>query len=139
MSITVRSSENYQVEVKTGEHSFIVDEPVSAGGDGAGPDPYDFLLGSLAGCKVITVQMYARRKGWPLEGVDIKLGHSRIHSKDCDDCESDNAMVDIIQVEISFKGDLTTEQIERLTEISSRCPVHKTLMSETKIRTKLVA
>ncbi len=139
MSITARSLENYQVEVKTGEHSFIVDEPVSAGGDNAGPDPYDFLLGALAGCKVITVQMYARRKGWPLEGVDVKLGHSRIHSKDCEDCESDNARVDIIEVEISFKGDLTDEQLDRLKEISTRCPVHKTLMSETKIRTKFVA
>ena len=137
MSITARSLVNHQVEVITPDHRIIVDEPLSAGGDGAGPDPYDFLLASLAGCKIITVQMYASRKGWPLEGVDVKLGYSRIHSKDCEDCESDNAKVDIIEVEISFKGDLTEEQIERLTEISTRCPVHKTLMSETKIRTNL--
>lgn len=137
-TVTAKLIQNYQVDVKTDNHQFLIDEPISKGGDDLGPNPYDMLLGALAGCKLITVQMYARRKGWPLEGMDIRLSHDKIHAKDCEDCESDYAKVDIIEVEISFQGDLTEEQLERLAEISTRCPVHKTLTSETKIRTKLV-
>lgn len=139
MPITARSLKNYQVEIDAGNHQFIADEPVSAGGDDAGPSPYDYLLSALAGCKIITVQMYAQRKGWPLEGVEVRLSHTKIHAKDCQDCESDpSAKVDVIETEISFQGDLDEEQLTRLTEISKRCPVHRTLTSETKIRTKLV-
>jgi putative redox protein len=137
-TVTARLIQNYQVDVKAGNHQFLIDEPLDKGGDDLGPNPYDMLLGALAGCKLITVQMYARRKGWPLEGMDIQLSHNKIHAKDCEDCESESAKVDIIEVEISFQGDLTEEQLERLAEISTRCPVHKTLTSETKIRTKLV-
>ena len=140
MTISARSLKGYQTEIKTDKHQFILDEPVSGGGDDAGPTPYAALLGALAGCKAITVQMYARRKGWPLEGVKLNIEHHRIHAKDCEECESDEkGKIDIIDVEIAFEGDLTEEQIERLKEISTRCPVHKTLISETKIRTKLVA
>jgi len=140
MIISAQSLKGYQIEIKTDKHQFILDEPASGGGDDAGPTPYTALLGALAGCKAITVQMYARRKGWPLEEVKLKLSHSRVHAKDCEDCESDEkGKIDIIDVEIAFEGDLTEEQIERLKEISTRCPVHKTLTSETKIRTKLVA
>jgi putative redox protein len=135
---TAKLIQNYQVDVKVGNHQFLVDEPLPKGGDDLGPNPYDMLMGALAGCKLITVQMYAQRKGWPLEGIDILLSHNKIHAKDCEDCESDSAIVDVIEVEISFKGDLTEEQLERLSEISTRCPVHKTLTSETKIRTNLV-
>jgi putative redox protein len=140
MIISARSLKGYQIEVNTDKHQFILDEPVSAGSDGAGPDPYAALLGALAGCKAITVQMYARRKGWPLEGVKLELKHSRIYAKDCEDYESEEkGKIDVIDVEIAFEGDLTEEQIERLRDISARCPVHKTLTSETKIHTKLVS
>ncbi len=139
MTISAQSLKGYQIEIKTDNHQFILDEPVSSGGDDAGPTPYESLLGALAGCKAITVQIYARRKGWPLEGVKLNIEHNRIHAKDCQDCESDEkGKIDIIDVEIAFEGDLTEEQIERLKEISTRCPVHKTLTSETKIHTKLV-
>ena len=140
MPITARSLKNFQVEVDAHGHQFIVDEPVSVGGDDAGPDPYDILLGALAGCKIITVQMYARRKGWPLEGVQVSMSHNRVHAEDCEDYESETkGMLDLIEVDISFEGDLTGEQVDRLKQISERCPVHKTLTSDTKIETKLVA
>jgi putative redox protein len=139
MTISARSLNGYQIEIKTDKHQFILDEPVSAGGDDAGPTPYTALLGALAGCKAITVQMYARRKGWPLEGVTMNMKHYRIHAEDCEDCESEEkGKIDVIDVDIAFEGDLTKEQIERLKDISTRCPIHKTLNSETKIRTKLV-
>lgn len=139
MSIEARSLENFQVEIKSGQHMIQSDEPVGVGGDDTGPNPYDLLLASLAACKIITTRMYARRKQWPLTGVAIRMSTHKIHAKDCEDCESDpNARIDIIETEISFEGDLDKEQLERLKDISEKCPVHRTLTSETKILTKLL-
>jgi putative redox protein len=138
MGVIARSIKNYQVDISTGNHQWVADEPFGVGDD-TGPNPYELLLGALGACKVITVQMYARRKGWPLEGVRVALGISRIHAKDCEDCESDpDAKIDVIECEIGFQGELAPEQIQRLVEISERCPVHQTLTSETKIRTRLL-
>jgi putative redox protein len=125
------------VEISAGRHRFVSDEPIGVGDD-AGPDPYALLLSALAACKVMTVQMYARRKSWSLEDVVVELDTRKVHAKDCEDCESDpNAKVDIIDCQISFQGDLNQDQIDRLVEISGRCPVHRTLTSETKIRISL--
>ncbi len=138
MKITAKSSTNFQVRIKAGRHEFIADEPLGIGDD-AGPDPYSLLLGSLAACTIMTVKMYARRKNWPLEDVELSLSTRKVHAKDCEDCESDpNARVDIIDRQISFKGDLTPDQIDRLTNIASKCPVHHTLTSETVIRTEVL-
>lgn len=141
MPVTARSLNNLQVEILA-DHEFHLhaDEPVHNGGDNTGPDPYGLLLSSLAACKVMTVQMYARRKQWPLEEVKVQLDYQRIKAKDCEDCTSPpNANVDIITVNIGFTGPLDDDQIARLTEISERCPVHRTLLSETKIRTTAVS
>lgn len=139
MAITARSIKNFQVEINAPNHTIHSDEPISIGGDDTGPNPYDLLLSSLAACKIITVQMYARRKGWNLTGVELWMDTNKIHAKDCEDCESDpNARVDIIETEIKFLGDLEADQIQRLKDISEKCPVHRTLTSETKIRTKLL-
>ncbi len=139
MAITAVSKENFQVEIHTPNHKIFADEPIAVGGDDTGPNPYDLLLSSLAACKIITVQMYARRKGWDLTGIELKMSTQKIHAKDCEDCESDpNAKVDIIDTEIKFLGELDEEMIERLKNISEKCPVHRTLMSETKIRTKVL-
>jgi putative redox protein len=138
MKVTARSLTGYQVELTAGNHRFIADESVGDGDD-AGPDPYGLLLAALGACKVMTVQMYARRKKWPLEDVEVKLSTRKVHARDCEDCESDpNARVDIIETELSFQGDLTPEQIGRLADIANRCPVHRTLTTETKIRTTVV-
>ena len=139
MQITARSLQNLQLEIHAGDHLILADESKNDGGDDAGPSPYALLLGSLAACKVITAHLYARRKQWPVETVTMRLTHNKIYARDCEDCESSpNAKVDIIESEISFEGDLDDEQKARLAEIADRCPVHRTLTSETKIRTKLV-
>ncbi len=138
MRVIANSLTNLQVKVTAGSHEFVADEPIGVGDD-LGPNPYDLLLGALGACKVMTVQMYARRKKWPLESVEVGLSTHKAYASDCRDCDSDpNAKVDIIQCQISFEGDLTPDQRQRLTEISERCPVHRTLTSETKIRTERV-
>ena len=139
MIVNSRSLTGYQVEITTGIHRFVADEPIGTGDD-AGPDPYALLLAALGACKIMTVQMYARRKNWPLEGAEVSLTIHKIHARDCEDCESDpNARVDIIDAELTFHGDLKPEQVNRLAWIADRCPVHRTLTSETKIRSRIVS
>jgi len=81
--------------------------------------------------------MYADRKEWPLEGVEMRLSHNRIHAKDCADCETEKGMLDEMHVDLTLKGDLDPAQRERLMDIAHRCPVHKTLTNEIKIRVSL--
>ena len=83
----------------------------------------------------MTLRMYAERKGLALEGVEVRLTHARIHAKDCEDCETKTGMLDEIQSEIRLDGNLDEAQRSRLMEIATRCPVHRTLSSEIKIRT----
>lgn len=131
-------AENYQVSISNGRHTLLADEPFQDGGGDSGPNPYDLLLASLAACTAITVQMYAQRKQWPLERVNLSLSRRRVLAKDCPDCTSNpDSKVEIINVTVGFEGDLTPEQIERLLDISGRCPVHRTLIGEIKINTQL--
>jgi putative redox protein len=124
-------------EIVVGPHRLAADEPASAGGTDAGPNPYDLLLASLGACTSMTVALYARRKGWPLEGVTVRLRHAKIHAADCADCETREGMIDRIERNIELTGALTDDQRARLLEIAGRCPVHRTLQSEIDIRTRL--
>jgi putative redox protein len=81
----------------------------------------------------MTVALYARRKQWPLEKVEVRLNHSRIHAKDCEDCETKEGMLDTIDSEIVLTGALTDEQRARLKEMAERCPVHRTLTESVQI------
>ncbi len=83
----------------------------------------------------MTLRMYAERKGWDLRSVEINLTHARIHAEDCADCETKEGMLDEIRSEIRMEGGLDDAQRKRLLEIAERCPVHRTLSSEIKIRT----
>jgi putative redox protein len=87
----------------------------------------------------MTIALYARRKQWPLEGVTVKLEHSKIHAVDCAECETKEGMLDRIEREISLSGPLADEQRARLLEMAERCPVHRTLTSEISIRTRLAS
>ena len=86
----------------------------------------------------MTLALYARRKGWPLDGVTVRLTHSRIHAQDCADCETKEGKLDQIERELVLSGRLDETQRARLAEIADKCPVHRTLTSEIKIRTRLV-
>ena len=121
-------------EVVSGQHHLRADEPVSAGGGNAAPGPYDYLLIALGVCTSMTVGLYARRKQWPLENITVSLRHSRIHAKDCEECETKEGMLDRIETEIELTGSLNSEQRTKLIEIAGKCPVHRTLKSEINIR-----
>ena len=86
----------------------------------------------------MTLALYARRKGWPLDGVTVRLSHSRIHAEDCADCETKEGKLDQIERELVLSGRLDETQRARLIQIADMCPVHRTLTSEIKIRTRLV-
>jgi uncharacterized OsmC-like protein len=130
--VVVSSQTNLRNEVRYGAgHTFITDEPVAAGGENAGPDPYTLLLAALGSCMSMTVTLYARRKQWPLENVTVRLRQSRIHVKDCAECvQNKEGFIHRIECGVSFAGPLSDEQRARLEEIAHKCPVHKTLTSE---------
>ena len=130
--VVVTSQTNLRNEVRYGAgHTFITDEPVAAGGEDAGPDPYTLLLAALGSCMSMTVTLYARRKQWPLENVTVRLRQNRVHVKDCEECvQKKDIFIHHIERSVSFIGPLSDEQRARLEEIAHKCPIHKTLTSE---------
>ena len=123
-------------EISSGKHQLRADEPIDFGGGDVAPGPYDYLLIGLGACTSMTVGLYARNKKWPLDNITVALRHSRIHAKDCTDCETTAGMLDRIDADIELTGPLTPEQREKLLEIAAKCPVHRTLKSEINIRVR---
>ena len=122
--------------VAIGDHHFIADEPVSVGGGGRGPDPYEFVTAGLGACTSMTLRLYADRKGWPLEKVSVALSHSKDYADDCEHCE-DGRKIDIFERTITVDGPLDEEQRAKLLEIADKCPVHRTLEEQVHVRTQL--
>jgi putative redox protein len=121
-------------EVVAGKHHLRADEPVSYGGGDAAPGPYEYLLAALGTCTSMTIGLYARRKKIPLENITVSLHHSRIHARDCEDCETRQGTLDRIDLAIELTGALTPEQRATLLAVAGKCPVHRTLKSEIDIR-----
>ena len=124
-------------EVTVGAHRLRGDEPTSVGGTDTGPTPYDFLLAGLGSCTSMTLGLYARRKKWPLESVSVRLHHAKVHAEDCASAETKRCRLDHIDCEITLVGPLSDEQRARLLDIAKKCPVHRTLISEIVIDTRL--
>jgi putative redox protein len=122
--------------IRSGTHAWWADEPERLGGSDSGPDPYAHLLAGLGACTSMTLRMYAARKQWPLEGVGVRLRHTRIHAEDCERCETTEGRVDRIERDLELRGPLSREQRGRLLEIADRCPVHRTLSGEIDIVTR---
>jgi putative redox protein len=136
VTVTETGTGTYTQQITAGHHQLVADEPRPIGDD-AGPTPYDLLLAALGACTSMTLRMYADRKGWPLERVRVTLRHSRIHAKDCADCETSVGFVDQIDRDIELTGDLDDSQLQRLLYMADRCPVHQTLTSEVHVTTSL--
>jgi putative redox protein len=133
-TVIVSSETGLVQEITAGNHQLHADEPIPLG-TASGPTPYDLLLAGLGACTSMTLRLYAQRKGWDLQRITVRLRHKRIHAKDCQDCETKQGFLDQIDREIEFTGNLDSEKKNRLREIAEKCPVHRTLESEIKIRT----
>jgi uncharacterized OsmC-like protein/pimeloyl-ACP methyl ester carboxylesterase len=132
-----RAEDIFLSTVNANGHGLIADEPESYGGGNRGPSPYDFLAAALGSCTVMTLNMYARRKELPVDKVEVLVQHTRIHAKDCEDCETKTGRIDQLSREIKLSGDLSDAQRQRMLEIADMCPVHRTLEGEIKIRSVL--
>ena len=132
-TVKVRGRGGLPQEIEIGRHRLRADEPVTEGGEDSGPTPYQLLLAALGACVSMTLTLYAKRKGWPLEGVEVLLRHDKIHAADCADCETREGKIDRIVKDVRFEGPLDDEQRARLRELAERCPVNRTLLSELRI------
>ena len=125
---------NYQNAVRAGRHRLLADEPRSVGGLDTGPSPYDCLLTALGACTSMTVRMYADLKQLPLTRVSVRLTHEKVHAEDS---TSASGKADVLTRQISIEGALTDAQRQRLLEIANKCPVHRTLEGDLRVRSEL--
>jgi putative redox protein len=124
---------DYRADVTARTHQFVIDEPMPLGGGDLGPTPYEYLLGALSGCTAMTLRLYANRKKWPLESVEVRMRTSRSHEVDCENCEKTAVGITRIERKVDLQGPLSDEQRQRLMEIADRCPVKQTLERGIKI------
>ncbi len=131
-------ADGFTTQMKVGSHYLTADEPVSYGGNNFGPSPYELVSAGLSACTAMTIQMYAKRKKWPLENVEVHISYQKTHATDCENCESSEAKIDTFSRAIKLTGDLDEKQISRIMEIADKCPVHRTLHSKTRVITTLI-
>ncbi len=113
-------------QVAIGSHVLLTDAALAAGGEDLGPDPHELLDAALASCTALTLMLYARRKGWPLQGVEAEVSHD----------EADG--VYRMRRDIRLVGSLSPDERERLLEIANKCPVHRTLSGRFEITSALI-
>ncbi len=130
-------ADSFRTDVTADNHTLVADEPRSVGGTGEGPTPYDLLSAALATCTTMTLRMYANFKKIALTSATVRVRHGKVHAEDCADCETKDGKIDEFKRVLELEGDLTDEQRQRMLEIADRCPVHRTLHSEVKVRTEL--
>jgi len=129
--VKTQDKANFKQQVKAGSHSWTVDIPKDKGGEETGPDPHELLLGSLGACTSITLQMFAKKRGWELTGVSVNLIEEEV------DAPSGTGKLTKITRDISVAGNLTAEQVETLKNIADKCPIHKLLSGPKEIETQI--
>lgn len=136
--VTARTgTEGFRTEIFANGFGLIADEPLQYGGTNEGPSPYEFLLAALGACTTMTLQMYARRKGWRLEDAVVRLSHHKVHAEDCKECDNDDPRIHKFTRELDLFGELDEGQRQKLLEMAEKCPVHRTLTGEIRIETTL--
>jgi putative redox protein len=132
------AADGFTTAMKVGSHFLTADEPIDFGGNNYGPSPYELVSAGLSACTVMTLQMYAKRKGWALDNVKVHTSFGKSHAEDCQDCETDSAKLDTFHREITLSGNLDEKQKLRMLQIADKCPVHKTLHNTVQVLTKLL-
>jgi len=125
MPVTVETllQEPYRQVINANGHTFFADVPPDKGGQNTAPDPHQLLLGAWGSCTAMTIQMYARRKGWPLEGIHVTLNVKRQPGK-----------IPVIQKDIQISGSqLTQVQMQALERIAEKCPVNQLITGEKQV------
>ncbi|MEO9653005.1 MAG: bifunctional alpha/beta hydrolase/OsmC family protein [Roseobacter sp.] len=137
LRITEADTKGFMNDILSGDgHHLVADEPLAYGGTNKGLSPYGLLSAGLGACTSMTIRMYARRKGWPVDQVSVDVSHDKVHAQDADTGIGDK--IDTWRRRISLTGKLTFEQRARLLEIADKCPVHRTLERSSKVITELV-
>ncbi|MEK6155560.1 bifunctional alpha/beta hydrolase/OsmC family protein [Flavobacteriaceae bacterium 3-367] len=139
VAASLDADDGFTTQMKLGKHYMTADEPLEFGGNDFGPSPYELVSAGLSACTAMTIQMYAKRKGWPIENVEVHTSYGKDHAVDCEACEMPEAKIDTFNREIKLTGDLDGKQKQRVMEIADKCPVHKTLHSQTQIISKLIS
>lgn len=132
-------SHGYRVTLQARGHTFTADEPADVGGTDTGPTPYEYLLAALGSCTVLTLRMYADRKGWPLERAEVLLRSALRHAVDCESCETNEVGPKQLEREVLLEGPLTEDQRTRLLAIADRCPIKQTLERGVRVMASLPA
>jgi putative redox protein len=120
MRAVARQREKFTHDVKAGDHTFTVDEPVEAGGQDEGPSPQELLAAALASCTAVTMEMYAQRKGWDTSGLEVDVEYT----------PAERGFPTRFDLLLKMPAHLDEEQIDKLRVIAAKCPVHRTLEGE---------
>ena len=115
-----RENGRYRHTVTVRDHDVTVDEPEDSGGDDSGPDPQEMLAVSLASCTAITMEMYAKRKGWDIGDIEVEVGYE----------PAQRGSPTKFEMITRLPKELPDDQRERLMQIAAKCPVHRTLEGE---------
>ncbi len=132
------TQDGFTTQMKVGNHYLLADEPEEYNGNDFGPSPYELVSAGLSACTAMTIQMYTQHKGWPLENVEVHTSYDKKHAEDCENCEADSAKIDTFEREIRLTGNLDEKQKARILQIADKCPVHRTLHSETQVISTLI-
>jgi putative redox protein len=120
MKATAQKTGTFRQSIKIRDHQLTIDEPADKGGDDTGPSPQELLAASLASCTAITMEMYAKRKGWDVGDVEVA----------CDYTPAERGCPTRFNLVLRFPESMDEEQVERLRVIAAKCPVHRTLEGE---------
>ena len=127
MPVEIRLGAGYRTDIRVRQHEFHADEPLQDGGADSAPTPGELLLGALGSCMAITCKLYAERKGWDLQGVDVSVDYERFRGRDYPAHEGSELFVHEVREALVFHGDLDEKQRARLRDIAGKCPVHRLL------------
>ena len=120
MRATATQKSNFTHDVKVRTHEMTADEPEDHGGDDMGPSPQELLAASLASCTAITMEMYAKRKGWNVDGMEVS----------CDYTPAERGAVTRFELVMKMPAHLSDEQVRKLQVIAAKCPIHRVLEGE---------